>query len=147
MASSTSILVNNNKILFILRDNKPEIPDPNTWQLPGGGVEEGEDHFQAIQRELNEEISIVPQNLIELGTAPGDTKVFFAYLSDEEVRKIHLCNEGQRLEFYSFEDSLKINLTKKLNFYFTNFKDGVVELVKNGNVDNKASLGFIADKL
>ena len=38
MASSTSILVHNNKILLILRDDKPEIPEPNTWQLPGEGL-------------------------------------------------------------------------------------------------------------
>ena len=59
MASSTSILVNNGKILLILRDNKLDIPEPNTWQLPGGGVENGENHFQAIKRELKEKINIL----------------------------------------------------------------------------------------
>ena|SRR3989344_5488744 len=95
MASSTSILVHNNKILFILRDDKPEIPEPNTWQLPGGGVEEGEDYFQAISRELQEEISIIPQQLKYLGSAPGDTKVFFAFIPERvggEVRLLPLTS-------------------------------------------------------
>jgi len=53
MTSSTSILVHNDKILLILRDDKLKIPEPNTWQLPGGGVEDGEDYFQVIiSREL-----------------------------------------------------------------------------------------------
>ena len=26
-------------ILVILRDNKPDIPWPNTWELPGGGID------------------------------------------------------------------------------------------------------------
>ncbi len=99
MASSTSILVRNNKILFILRDNRVDIPEPNTWQLPGGGVEDGEDHFQTIQRELQEEINIVPQQLRYLGSAAGETKVFFAFLTDEEVKNINIGTEGQKLVF------------------------------------------------
>lgn len=142
MASSTSILVHNNKILLILRDDKPEIPEPNTWQLPGGGVEEGEDYFQAISRELQEEISIIPQQLKYLGSAPGDTKVFFAFLSDEEILNIKLGNEGQKLEFFNLEDVFKINLTKKLQFYLSKFKDGIVELIKNGEVGDIANLGL-----
>ncbi len=142
MTSSTSILVHNNKILLILRDDKPEIPEPNTWQLPGGGVEEGEDYFQAIQRELKEEISIIPQQLKCLGSAPDNTKVFFAFLTDEDVANIKLGNEGQKLEFFSIEDAFKINLTKKLQFYLSKFKDGISELVKNGEVGDIASLGL-----
>jgi len=142
MTSSTSILVHNDKILLILRDDKPEIPEPNTWQLPGGGVEEGEDYFQAIQRELKEEISIIPQQLKYLGSAPDDTKVFFAFLTDEEVASIKLGNEGQKLEFFDIEDAFKINLTKKLQFYLNKFKDGIVELIKNGEVGDITSLGL-----
>ena len=143
MASSTSILIHNNKILLILRDDKSEIPEPNTWQLPGGGVEEDEDYFQAIQRELKEEISIVPQQLKYLGSAPGDTKVFFAFLTDEEVSNIKLGNEGQKLGFFNLEDAFKINLTKKLQFYLSKFKGGIVELIKNGEVDDIVDLGLI----
>lgn len=142
MTSSTSILVHNSKILLILRDDKSEIPEPNTWQLPGGGVEEGEDHFQAIQRELEEEISIIPQQLKCLGSAPDNTKVFFAFLTDEEVTNIKLGNEGQKLEFFDIEEAFKINLTKKLQFYLGRFKNGVSDLVKNGEVGDVTDLGL-----
>lgn len=142
MPSSTSILVHKNKILLILRDNKPNIPEPNTWQLPGGGVEEGEDHFQAIQRELQEEISIIPSQLKYLGTAPGDTKVFFAFLDDSEIPNIKLGNEGQKLEFFSLEEVFSVPLTKKLKFYFSTYKAGILELIENGNIKDLKSLGL-----
>lgn len=145
MASSTSILVHNKKILLIKRDNKSSIPEPNTWQLPGGGVEESEDYFQAIQRELQEEIGIIPEGLLYLGSAPSNTQVFSAFLTDEEVSKIKLGNEGQKLSFFDLKEILEINLTKKLRFYLEKYKEGVVELIENGKVYNLADLGLYDD--
>ena len=40
------------KFLFFLRDNKPDIPHPNKWDLLGGGMEEGETPQQAVEREI-----------------------------------------------------------------------------------------------
>lgn len=144
MSSSTSILIHKEKILFILRDNKPEIHEPNTWQLPGGGVESGEDHLLAIQRELMEEINIIPAQLKYLGSALDDTKVFFAFLSDEEVKKIKLGNEGQKLEFFSFKEALKQNLTKKLRMHFEKFSSAIIDLVNHGSIDDISRLGLTA---
>jgi len=142
MASSTSILVHDNKILFILRDNKSEISEPNTWQLPGGGVENSENHLQAIQRELKEEINIVPKKLKYLGSASDDIKVFFSYLSDDEVSNIKLGNEGQQLHFFALNEVVNIPLTKKLQFYFFKFKSGITKLIDTGDVENVKDLGL-----
>ena len=35
-------------ILVILRDNKPDIPWPNTWELPGGGREGQETPLECL---------------------------------------------------------------------------------------------------
>lgn len=142
MASSSAIVVYNNKVLLILRDNKLNIPEPNTWQLPGGGVEEDEDHFQAIYRELQEEINIIPQGLRYLGSAPDNTKVFFAVLTDEEKINIKLGDEGQALGFFDMEEALKINLTKKLRFYLEKFKIEINELVVNGLTTDVLKIGL-----
>lgn len=39
-------------ILVVLRDNKPDIPWPNMWELPGGGREGIETPLECLQREV-----------------------------------------------------------------------------------------------
>ena len=45
----------NNEILCALRS--PEMSLPNQWEFPGGKVEEGESLFEAIEREIQEELN------------------------------------------------------------------------------------------
>jgi len=46
------------KYLFQLRDDKPDIPNPNCWGLFGGGIKQGEVPLEALKRELREEMNI-----------------------------------------------------------------------------------------
>ncbi|MCY7091113.1 NUDIX hydrolase [Streptococcus oralis] len=46
------------KLLTILRDDKSNIPYPNTWELPGGGREGDESPFECAEREVYEELGI-----------------------------------------------------------------------------------------
>lgn len=142
MTSCTSILVYNKKILLILRDNNSDIPEPNTWQLPGGGTEAGEDHYQTIKRELQEEINMIPKQLKYLGSVSSEAGVFFAFLTNEEVKEIRLGNEGQGLDFFTPDDALKLNLTRKLRFYLEHFEDGIIELIKTGSVTDVSRVGL-----
>src|SRR4029077_11907338 len=41
-----------------LRDDSPDIWYPGHWGLFGGGVDQGEDGFKALQRELREELEL-----------------------------------------------------------------------------------------
>ena len=55
------VLNKNNKILVAKRiDNQK-----NFWQMPQGGVDEGEDYLTAAYRELEEETSIKEVKLIK----------------------------------------------------------------------------------
>ena len=45
-------------ILVVLRDNKPDIPWPNMWELPGGGREGIETPLECLQREVWEELGL-----------------------------------------------------------------------------------------
>lgn len=45
----------NNEILCALRS--PDMSLPNQWEFPGGKVEEGESLFEAIEREIQEELN------------------------------------------------------------------------------------------
>ena len=60
MKQIAAIILENDKgeILLYLRDNKPDIPFPNYWDLIGGHVEEGETPEEALLREVKEELDL-----------------------------------------------------------------------------------------
>ena len=56
-----ALLVNTeNELLVVIRAHEPE---KGAWDLPGGFVDPGEAAEQAIQREIQEELNIEPQDL------------------------------------------------------------------------------------
>jgi 8-oxo-dGTP diphosphatase len=116
-----AIILYQGKMLLILRDDIPSIIFPNTWSPPGGGIEEGETPEQAMKRELLEEISIIPQSIHLLSTMVyEDSSIvyrFFAYLSAEEYTKIALGEEGQRMDWFTYEEALNINLSPNFRIF------------------------------
>jgi len=56
------ILLNNeNKVFVAKRIDNPK----NFWQMPQGGIDEGENYYEAAIRELKEETSVVSVKLIQ----------------------------------------------------------------------------------
>ena len=56
------ILLNDeNKVFVAKRIDNPK----NFWQMPQGGIDEGEDYYEAALRELKEETSVVNVKLIQ----------------------------------------------------------------------------------
>lgn len=96
------------KMLLVLRDNNPIIPNPNTWNTPGGGIEVNETPAAAIARELQEEINIIPAHIVDAGvTTYTDGSIvhrFFCPLSAEECAAVKLVSEGQRLGWFTWEE-------------------------------------------
>ena len=60
MKEIAAIILENDKreFLLYLRDNKPDIPFPDHWDLVGGHIEEGETPEEALIREVKEELDI-----------------------------------------------------------------------------------------
>lgn len=102
------------KLLTILRDDKPTIPWPNLWELPGGGREGDESPFECVAREVYEELSIQlsKDEVIWSGIYPGilDEKKCFVFLvgnlSKEEFDRIDFGDEGQGYKLVSLEEFL-----------------------------------------
>lgn len=94
-------LLYKDSFLLILRDDKPEIANPNTWSPVTGGVEQGETFSQAITRELEEEIGFIPNQIETLGVSKKGNCFFFGRITDEEKNKIVL-GEGQRYDFFHY---------------------------------------------
>ena len=102
------------KLLTILRDDKSNIPYPNTWELPGGGREGDESPFECAAREVYEELGIhltedcllwskvYPSILFE-----GKESVFLVgKLRQEQFDSIVFGDEGQGYSLMSIEEFL-----------------------------------------
>lgn len=68
MKETVTCIFENSKweILLMLRDNKPDIPFPNMWYLPGGRIESSDSStLHAITREVKEEFQIKLGQVVE----------------------------------------------------------------------------------
>ena len=102
------------KLLTILRDDKSNIPYPNTWELPGGGREGDESPFECVAREVYEELGInltedcllwskvYPSMIFE-----GKESVFLVgQLTQDQFDSIVFGDEGQGYKLMSTEEFL-----------------------------------------
>ena len=107
-------LICGDSVLTILRDDKPSIPWPNTWELPGGGREGDERPFECAVSEVYEELGIhltedcllwskvYPSMLFE-----GKESVFLVgKLAQEQFDKIVFGDEGQGYKLMGIEEFL-----------------------------------------
>lgn len=122
IAGVVILLVWRQKFFMILRDNKPEILFPNTWCPVTGGREEDENLEQAALRELKEEVGFVPRDLATLGVSIKGNGFFFGRLSDEEKEAIVL-GEGQKFDFFSWDELLNINFAGAMKVYVDRYPE------------------------
>jgi 8-oxo-dGTP diphosphatase len=89
------------QLLLFLRDNKPEIPYPNTWDPPGGQMEGSESPKDCIQREMGEELpgldlgNFRPYKTVELGQQIH--YIFWTRIDASEDALNRILCEGQRV--------------------------------------------------
>ena len=107
-------LINNGKVLTVLRDNISNIPYPNMWDLAGGGRENEESPYETMRREVLEELNIdIPESNVvwvkhyESVTKPGKKSVFMvANISDHQIESIKFGEEGQGYKMVTFQEFL-----------------------------------------
>lgn len=123
------ILVNGaGAVLLQLRDDKPTIPFPNMWAIPGGMLEPGESARACIEREVREELGVaLPTECIRfLGRAQrsyGIENTFTAPL-DADPRTLALT-EGQRIDWFVAAQTAVMHLAYEdnaiLGDYFSHY--------------------------
>lgn len=97
------ILHRNGALLSYLRDDKPTIPFPALWDLPGGGAEGDETPEACALRETFEEFGLrLPQDRITWGRKypsvlqEGQFNWFYAApITQHEIDAIRFGEEGQ----------------------------------------------------
>ena len=108
-------LICDGQILTILRDDKPTIPWPNLWELPGGGREGNESPFECVVREVYEELGIHLDEDCLLWSKIYPSVIFkdkqsvfmVGQLRQEQFDNITFGNEGQAYKLMPIEEFLK----------------------------------------
>lgn len=104
-----ALIINDCKVLIAKRSTG----DPNVlckWEFPGGKVEDGEDEFRAIEREMKEEFSVVVKarkfiinNICEYPNKVVDLRLYECeYVSGE--LKLHDHSEYKWVEIFDLLD-------------------------------------------
>ena len=123
-------LICDGRILTILRDDKPTLPWPNLWELPGGGREGDESPFECVAREVYEELSIqlLKDDIVWSWIYPSmldenKNSVFLVgKLTQEQFDSIVFGDEGQgyrlvRLEEFLASDQVVPQLQERVRDY------------------------------
>ena len=95
------------EILLMKRDNKPSIPFPDTWDIFGGHVEDGETPEEGMRREIQEELewnvtyySFFRKYCCYTGDVHVNTKYIYSARLDKPFETLVL-HEGQTMRFFA----------------------------------------------
>ncbi len=100
-AGAKIALLQGGRVLALLRDDRPDIPFPAHWDLPGGGREGAERPLACALRELDEEtgLRLAPCRVLWRRAVRRDdgrlTHFFVGAITPTEIAAIRLGDEGQ----------------------------------------------------
>ncbi len=122
--------------------------DFDLWNLPGGGVEEGESPWDALVREIEEETGLraAPEHLSGVYCKPDRNEVVFSFYRRVTGGATRFTNEADRIEYFPL-DRIPGNTVPKqverIRDYFAdrtrthcNVQTGpsAIELIKQGKI-------------
>lgn len=107
------ILTSDNRVLLHLRDDKTGIAFPNTWCIPGGHLDDGEEPLDCVVRELDEEMQITvrPDEVQHLFSRQRSYGFEHTYWIRRDVDTSAICvTEGRALELHTQDDVSTMHL-------------------------------------
>ncbi|RJR35517.1 MAG: NUDIX domain-containing protein [Desulfobacteraceae bacterium] len=120
---SSILFVNDHRqVLLFLRDDKPDIPFPNMWDVPGGHVERDETPEQCIVREMKEEMGIGLKGFFLFCVREFEDRIEYTYWKKENLRLEEIrLTEGQDLRWFSKEQAAGTKLALGFNEIVADF--------------------------
>ena len=111
------IFVNDKKqILLFLRDNLPNLPYPNMWDIPGGHVEKFESPEQCIIREMKEEINLILDDFELFSEIEFEDRIEYTFWAKADFVADELeLTEGQKLKWFTEEEAKQTQLAYGFN--------------------------------
>ncbi len=120
----TSIIFVNDQqqVLLFLRDDKPTIPYPNTWDVPGGHVDAGETPEACIIREMKEEMGLTLEEFEQFSVMEFTDRVEYTFWKQAnlDIEKIDL-QEGQGLRWFTELEAKNTKLAYGFNEIIEDF--------------------------
>ena len=151
-------LIVGDKLAVILRDDKPSIPSPNHWDMPGGGREGCETPLECVLRETHEELNIhVDPAAVVWGKRfpypDGDRWFFAAYVDEAVANTIRLGDEGQTWglktpEEYAGLPNNIVRFSDRLKMYLSGIEGDFFEsppLDERGELTNLRKVGLFGE--
>ncbi len=93
------------RLVVLLRDDRPDLPFPGHWDLPGGGREDAETPLECALRECHEELGLrVRETAIVWCRAFGDKWFFVGRMAAQAANDIVFGDEGQRWDLMTPAD-------------------------------------------
>lgn len=109
-----AIIKNNKGEILLLRRSITDSFEPDTWGLPGGKIEKGEEPLKAVIREVKEETNLTVKEATLLSTKNIDGGLIYYFLCKvdfDDSQPIILDNDEHiSYEFCSKSDYQKMNL-------------------------------------
>lgn len=108
------------EILLLQRSSYEDQWMPNKWSLVGGGVEDGEQPIEAVEREIKEETNLDIKNFIEkfvLQRNSDSVEHIFVAKYDGDNSDVKLDKENQDFGWYDVNDIEKLDIVPNLLDY------------------------------
>lgn len=121
------VLCKDGKVFFAERSDAK-----GSWQLPQGGVDEGEDLLEAARRELFEETAMTREQMELIGVYP----TFTVYTLPKKFQKRGFKGQIQKWFLFEFKDDDKnIDLKKAQDREFSSWKWEEVDAILEKTAD------------
>ena len=125
--ASKAIIYYKQQYLLQLRDDNPDIPYPNCWSFFGGEIGDSETPWEALQRELQEELNWYPNhgNFLykNIDSKSNCCNHIFAVPFEDNQNDL-ILREGQALQwFVSKEIQKNKNFAPNIKNHMVNFNN------------------------